>query len=162
MKQDIFKRIASRFYDEDIDVIKIIWLDNFNANRQALFNYIEDDVLNSDKKLLIQCFRNKIYSRISSYYDTYNKIEELIDIGGWLVEIEYRPPDEDDKITFDENKKPSSWKLAPFVYLRHYYGRTLQEALCRALLWTAREERRIFLRNWERRQAERKIGGTIK
>ena len=82
MKQDIFKRIASRFYDEDIDVIKIIWLDNFNANRQSLFNYIEDDVLNSDKKLLIQCFGNKIYSRISSYYDTYNKIEELIDIGG--------------------------------------------------------------------------------
>ena len=52
--------------------------------------------------------------------------------------------------------------LAPFVYRRHYYGRTLQEALCMALLWTAREERRIFRRIWEKQQAEKKITGNNK
>ena len=81
MKQDIFKRIASRICNDDIDVTKIIWLDVFNANNRELFDYIENDVLNSNEKLLVQCFGNNIYSHISSYYDTYNKIEELTYIG---------------------------------------------------------------------------------
>ena len=163
MNNDLLQRIAQKLKEQKIIVKKTLWLDvagdyydgvgeNFSDAReyvQEIFERKEASIIQS----IGQELWNEIMPEPDEMMDEPGLAEDLIYRKGWVVEVHFSLPNIDNLIPFD-GKKPIGWLPRLGYQIRLYYGKTLEAALCRALVWTARERRREFRKAWKKQYME--------
>lgn len=151
MNNDLLQRIAQKLKEQNITISRILWLDAVGRDFDSVQEDVQEIFENSEARIIQSIGRelwNEIMPEPDEMMDEPGLAEELIYRKGWVVEVLFSLPDIRDNIVF-KGKKPVSWEQSVVVQSRDYYALTLETALCRALIWTARERRRAFRKAWE-------------
>lgn len=143
----MFSRMAESFSEHGISVERITWLSGIGMDDCGVRDYLKEEILYEDEKELKSIFGETIGSRLSELLGeegdgAEDALEELLRMGGWLVQAAYREPDP--RTVKFENNRAMSWHLSPGAAVKHIYSDSLCTALCRSLLWGHRLERRAI------------------
>lgn len=143
----MFGRLSGQFVEQGISVERITWLSGIGMDDCGVRDYLKDEILYTDEEELKSIFGNIIGARLNELLEdegdgAEDAIEELLRIGGWLVQVAYRDPDP--RTVKFENDRPWSWSLSAGALVKHIYSNSLCTALCKALLWAHRLERRAI------------------
>lgn len=151
MNNTLLQCIAQKLKEQHITLERILWLDAVGNNFESVLEDVQE-IFEDSEASIIQSIGRELWNEIMPPPDEMvspaELAEELVCRKGWVVEVFFNLPDIREKIVF-KGKKPVSWKQSVGVQSRDYYAPTLEAALCRALIWTARERRRAFRKAWE-------------
>jgi len=141
----IFSRLAEQFQDYNISIDRITWLTGVDGDFNGVRGYLEEEVLDQTAEQLKEIFgkeQGAFLNVLCEEGNTDEAVDELLRRGGWLVQASCRRPDP--KTVRFQNNSPYSWTTSPWLSFHYFHHRNLNMALCKALLWGARLERRAF------------------
>ena len=145
---ELFQAITGALADQNVSIERITLLGAVLIESHDARGYLEDMLSDEDEEGLKAIFGEKKGAYLNEIFadgdgDPGCAVDELLCMNGWLIKAETRPPDP--KHVRFKNGRPSSW-TSSYSVSGHFYHSNLTTALCKALLWGFRVERRAFAR----------------
>lgn len=144
-RKDTFARIAEALVEKNVSIDRITWLDVVSDNDNGARDYLEDEILSDGEERLKEVFGAKFGAYLDALCEsgeTSFAADSIIEKGGWVVQASHQAPDIN-HVRF-ENDKPRSWRLEPCLCFHFFHHHDLSIALCKALAWARRIDRRAF------------------
>lgn len=145
----IFRRMAEQFVEHDISVDRITWISGIGMDDNGVRDYLKDNVLSKDEEGLKKLFGDTIGHYLNELLKDEGgdgvecAVDELLLLDGWIVQVSYREPNPK-TVKFVNGDMVSSWTPSSWITTELIYSVSLSTALCKALLWGHRLERRAF------------------
>lgn len=141
----LFTRMGEAILDHDIKIERMVWLPVIKEGDDN-WRWLKDDALDADEKELKAVFGEKLGAILHecNVEDDYDEgCYTLSRHGGWLLNVSCRPPDPKG-VDFGKDGKVKGYRLDCFEQLKLVYAGNLMTAVCKAILWQHRVERKAI------------------